>query len=280
MGNKIRIIKTFVSDVNNPQSEFLSSIREFDSNGNEIFLKEYDEDNNAVFEHKIECNTPGNPISEQTISYTDDYGEKKHYKWDEKGRLIEEKIEYDGGWFSIKKYERNADQKLLRVVTIDEDDEVEESNETIFTDKGDILSFCEFDEDGKQKNKTLNTYREDGLLIMKEEYTDSKRPDKTHHYYYNDEGRLTAVQTLNASGRSLDWAKVNYDEKNRPIEQLTMSGAKISLSYDEETGEVTETHFSSNEQIVSMTKTLRDADGNIVSVKEIEKVSRYVYEYF
>lgn len=280
MGNKIRIIKTFVSDVNNPQSEFLSSIREFDSNGNEIFLKEYDEDNNAVFEHKIECDSNGNPISEQTISYTDDYGEKKHYKWDEKGRLIEEKIEYDGGWFSIKKYERNADQKLLRVVTIDEDDEVEESNETIFTDKGDILSYCEFDEDGKQKNKTVNTYREDGLLIMKEEYTDSKRPDKTHHYYYNDEGRLTAVQTLNASGRSLDWAKVNYDEKNRPTEQLTMSGARISLSYDEENGEVTETHFSSNEQIVSMTKTLRDADGNIVSVKEIEKVTRYVYEYF
>jgi hypothetical protein len=280
MENKIRIIKTFVSEVKNPDTEYLSSIREFDNIGRETYLKEYDEENNVIFEHKIETNADGNPINEETISYTDDYGEKKHFTWDEKGRLKSEKIEYDGGWFSIKMYERNADKKLLKITTVDEDGEVEESNETIFTEKDDILSYTEFDETGKQKLKTVNTYREDGFLIMKEEYSDSKKPDKTHHYYYNESGLLTAVQTLNSSGRSLDWAKVNYDEKNRPIEQLTMSGAKISLEYNEETGEITETHFASNGEVVSMSKTLKNADGYVVSVKEIEKVTRYVYEYF
>lgn len=280
MENKIRIIKTYVSDVNNPETEYLISIKEYDTNGTEIYLKEYDEQNNVTFEHKIETDALGNPIKEETIGYADNYGEKKFFTWDDKGRLIEEKIEYDGGWFSILKYNRDPEQKLVKVTTVDEDGEIEESNETVFNDKGDIVSYTEFDEDGKQKLKTCNTYREDGFLIMKEEYVDSKKPDKIHHYYYNESERLTAVQTLNSSGRNIDWAKLSYDDKNRPVEQLSMSGAKISIAYNDESGEITETHFAANDEIVSVKTSLRNAEGLIASETNTEKVTRYVYEYF
>jgi hypothetical protein len=278
MEKKVRIIRTYVRPSLN-DDEFLMMIREYDKNGNQIFTKEYDEENQVIFENKLNFENE-KLISEESISYTDNYGEKKSYTYDESGKLIAEKIEYDGGWYSIKKYERDSGNRILTISSYDEENQLEEMSQTEYDEKGNIVSYREYDEENNLKQMVKNNYREDGLLVLKEEYEDSKKPIKTHHYYYNDEGKITAVQTLNSSGRSLDWVKINYNEKGRPQEQLTMSGLKVVLEYSENEKTITETQISSSGEIVNITKVIKDENGEISEEHSVDKMKRYVYEYF
>jgi hypothetical protein len=280
MGNKIRLIKTFTKESSEDSSGYLSMIREFDLNGNLIFTKEYDEENNVIFENKFCFNENDKLIADETINYQDNYGEKKIYSYDNEGKLISEKIEYEGGWFSVKKYERDSEKRILKVTCVDENDELEEITETEYNEKGDIICRKEFDENNKLKLMILNTYKDNGILILKEEYTNSKKPDKVHHYFYNDNEKITAVQTLNSSGRQLDWVKIEYDENGLPISQLNMSGARIILDHDIENKTTIESHFNSAGKLLSIVKTIRDAEGNITEEHADEIIKTYVYEYF
>ncbi len=274
MGNKIRIIKTYVKTTAE-SVENLAMIREFDNNGNMIFVKEYDEEGLVIFETKSEFDSDSKILSEEVLD-----GENKTYTYNDDGQLVLEKIEYDGGWFSFRKYEQDLEKKIVKVTCCDEDDELEEYSETEYNDNGDLLCLKEFDEENKLKSMQVNSYREDGLLLLKEEYTTSKKPDKIHHYYYNDDGRITAVQTLNSSGRQLDWVKIIYDENGKPAEQLTMSGTRITLDYDKETKTVTEVSYDGSGEMTSKVITTRDDAGNILTEESSGRVSRYVYEYF
>ncbi|HNQ66782.1 MAG TPA: hypothetical protein PKN32_00260 [Bacteroidales bacterium] len=280
MENKIRLIKTFIKQSSEDTSGFLSLIREFDANGNLIFTKEYDEDNNVIFENKLVFNENDKLIVDETINYQDNYGEKKTYLYGDDGKLISERIDYEGGWFSIKKYERDSEKRILKITCFDENDELEEITETEFNEQGDIVCRKEFDENNRLKQMTVNTYKEDGILILKEEYTNSKKPDKIHHYFYNDNNKITAVQTLNSSGRQLDWVKIEYDDNGLPISQINMSGAKIILEHDIENRTIIESHYNNAGKIMSISKTIRDKDGNIVEEHSDDTIKSYVYEYF
>jgi len=280
MDKTIRLIKTFVKQSSEEGLGTLAIIREFDINGNMIFTKEYDEENNVIFENKQSYDGNNNLLTDDTINYQDNYGEKKSYTYDNNSILISEKIEYEGGWFSVKKYERDTEKRIITVTIRDEDDEVEEMVETEYNDSGDIVCRKEFDESLKLKQMIVNTYREDGIIILKEEYSTSKKPDKIHHYFYNDSGKITAVQTLNSAGRQLDWVKIEYDDKGLPVCQLNMSGAKISLQHEPENRAVIETHYNSAGKIMTMIKTIRDEEGNIIEEQSEEVVKTYVYEYF
>lgn len=280
MEKKIRLIKTFIKQSQEDVSGYLAMIREYDINGNHIFTKEYDEENNVLFENKLSFNENNKLISDETINYQDNYGEKRNCSYDADGKLRSERIEYEGGWFSVKKYERDFENKTLRILSLDENDELEEITEIVYNEKGDIVSHKEFDEDNKQKQMTVNTYRDDGILILKEEYTNSKKPDKIHHYFYNESGKITAVQTLNSSGRQIDWVKLEYDENGLPISQLNMSGAKITLNHDIENRAIIESHLNSAGKLLSIVKTIRDEDGNLIEEHADDIVKTYVYEYF
>lgn len=280
MENKIRLIKTFIKQSPEDASGYLAMIREFDNNGNLLFTKEYDEENNVIFENRLSYSDSNKLLSDETINYQDDYGEKKNYSYDSEGTLMTERIEYEGGWFSVKKYERNVEDRILRVISVDENDEVEEIFETEFDENDNIICQKEFDEENKLKRMTVNTYRDDGILILKEEYSNSKKPDKVHHYYYNDSAKITAVQTLNSSGRQLDWVKLEYDENGSPISQLNMSGTKICLEYESENKAIIESHYNSAGKLLSIVKTIRDENGNVVEEHSDDIVKTYVYEYF
>lgn len=278
MDKKVRLIKTYVRPSLN-DDELLMMIREFDMAGNQIYVKEYDDDKTIIFENKLTFEN-NKLTSEETISYVDNYGEKKSYQYDETGKVISEKIEYDGGWFSIKKYERDAVNRVLKITCFDEDDEIEETSQTEYDENGNILCYKELDEDNKVKQMIINKFREDGLIVLKEEYEDSKKAIKIHHYYYNEDNKITAIQTLNSSERCIDWVKIQYDENGHPQEQLTMSGAKLVLDYSEDGKTVTETTISGSGEILSISKTIKNENGDLSEEHGVDSIKRYVYEYF
>lgn len=280
MTKKIRLIKSYYSEINKPETEYLAIVKEFNENGEEIRTAEYNSENEIEYEHKLEYDSNSKLIKEETNSKTDEYSEQKTYIYDENNKLIEEKIQYQNDWQSIIKYERNEEKLCLKITTTDEDDEIEEIKEIYYNEKSDIIKQIEIDEYGKQKSKIQNTFDEKGLLILKEEYSNSKKPDKIHHYYYNENGDIYAIQTQNHRGRVLDWTKIVFDDKNRPVEQNNMAGVKITIEYNEVKNEITEIYYLANGEIYSKTKYKKNQDGLTEYEENNEKLIKYVYEYF
>jgi len=280
MAKKIRLIKSYQSEINKPETEYLAVVKEYNEKGMEIRLVEYIEDNEIEYEHTLECDSDFNPIREEIISKSDEYSEQKTFKYDENNKLIEEKIQYQNAWESIKKYERDQEKRCVIITTFDEEGEVEESSEIYYNEKGEIITRIENDEYGKQKNKVKNSFDEKGILISKEEYSNTKKPDKIYHYHYNENGDLYAVETQNSRNRLIDWTKIVFDDKNRPIEQVNMAGTKLVIEYNDEESEITETYYLANGTIYNKTKYKKNSEGLTEYEETSDKITRYVYEYF
>ncbi|HNY44980.1 MAG TPA: hypothetical protein PKH15_09860 [Bacteroidales bacterium] len=280
MAKKIRLIKSYQSEINKPETEYLAVVKEYNEKGMEIRLVEYTEDNEIEYEHTLECDSDFNPIREEIISKSDEYSEQKTFKYDENNKLIEEKIQYQNAWESIKKYERDQEKRCVIITTFDEEGEVEESSEIYYNEKGEIITRIENDEYGKQKNKVKNSFDEKGILISKEEYSNTKKPDKIYHYHYNENGDLYAVETQNSRNRLIDWTKIVFDDKNRPIEQVNMAGTKLVIEYNDEESEITETYYLANGTIYNKTKYKKNSEGLTEYEETSDKITRYVYEYF
>jgi hypothetical protein len=280
MEKKIHFIKTLSSDKNKPDFEYISMIKEFDIHGNLILIKEFDEENNLIFEHKQQYNENKKVIFEDIISYTDNYQEKKTFTYNEEGNLESEKIEYDGGWYSIKKYELSPDKKMLKIHTLDEDDETEEITVIEYDEKGKVVCQKEFDENEKLKSVSKTEYNDDDTVSCKEEYDSKGKIDRVYDYFYNQNNKLAGVKTSNHKGKALDWIKMEYDDADNIVEQLSMSGSKIEISEDKDKYTTTETYKNPNGEITNQIITVRNEEGNILEEHSLSKIAKYFYEYF
>lgn len=280
MEQKIHFVKTLVKNDKNSDSEYVSMIQEYDKNGNIILTQEYDDENNLTFENKQEYNENNKLISENTISYIDGYKEDKTFIYDADGYLINERIEFDGGWVSHKKYEFDSDKKSLKITSLDEEDEVEEIILIEYNENKAIVCQKEYDEYEKLKLMIKNEYNEYGELSLKEEYDNKEKLDKSIYYYYNDNNKLFGIETLNKKGKVLDWVKLEYDENNNITQQLMMSGYRIEIKYNNETNSIVESRINSNGDLEGETTIIKNKEGNVLEEHSLEKVIKYLYEYF
>ncbi len=279
MANKVRLIKTFRQTNNSADKEALIEVQEFDEHGNIIYNKEYDENEELLMELRAEFDAKGKPIKETSINHIDDIEEIKTYEYNESGKLLSERTDNKQGWFSIKKYERLDDGKTVRVSMFDEDDKIEEITEVKINENGNIISNKVFNEYNKLTEAQKNKYNDEGILILREELDPKGKLEKAHHYYYTDTNKIEAVKTLNRKGKTLDWVKIEYDETNRPIEQFSMSGAKLKMVYKED-GSVVESQFSPGGEETNSHTDFFDENNNLIKQEYNEYIIKYVYEFF
>jgi hypothetical protein len=263
MSNSIRLSKVYKVFKASSDEKVLQRISEYNPNGDLTYIKEYDEEGNAVLEEKTEYNEQGKPLKSTSVNFLDDIEEAITYTYDNSGKLVSEKVENQQGWTSIKKYERQDDGKTVVVKTVDEDDELEEMWMVELDDKGRILNHKSYDENEKLIESVKNKYNGNGDLLLKEELDHKNKPEKTHHYYYNENSKITAVKTLNRKGKTIDWVKIEYDENDEPIEQFSMSGAKIVITYNDD-GSVTETRYNPGGAELSKETRYFDEDKNLI----------------
>jgi hypothetical protein len=280
MAKKIHVIKTLVSGQDEANVEVLSMLQEFDINGNLILTNEFDEDGNVVYESRQQFDDRNRIIFSKIISEEDDYGEKKNYSYSESGQLEKERIEYDGGWFSVRNYEYDPETKSSKMTCVDEDNELEEMIIIEYNEKKLPISHKEYDEYSKLKLMVKTAYNDDDTIAVKEEYDQKGKLEKTTKYFYNDDGKLLGLKVLNRKEKLLDWVKIEYNENGQPIEQLFMSGAKIQIEYNPDNNSSTELYLNSNGEISNKTTFIRDFEDRIIEEQTNDKITKYIYEYY
>lgn len=261
--------------------EFLSSVQEYTTEGNLLFNKEFDQDGNL--DSVIEMDYDENDLlkKEATIHVKDGFEERKSYEYDENAKLISQRIDYHGGAWSIKKYKRNNQEKSLEIITLDEENQLEEKEILMFDDKNRLISRAEYDEKEKLKEKTISIYDDQNdLIIRKEEYNKKNKIEKVHLYFYNKEKKLEGIKTENRKGKLLDWVKLEYDDKGSVIMQKSMSGVALVLEHDYDKRITVEKQHDNSGALVNEIISEKDEYGNVIKEKSVDKEVRYLYEYW
>lgn len=281
MSKKIKKQSTYIRNTGVDTDSYLSSVIEYDEQGNILSQREYDQDNNLISLIEIKYNDKLLPIEEITDHIEDGFGEKHFMEYDETGKLVSKKTEYYGGAWSVKKYERFPEEKKMIITTYDEDDEVEETRIVYFDEEKRIIQQEEYDYNGKLTDKFVNVFDpKTGNLIKKEEYINPKKPEKINFYYYNERNKFQGIRTENHKGKVLDWIKIDYMEDGRAESQTMMSGMMIKLEYNDTELYTKETHLDSSGNILNEKFTYRDKEGNLIREKSQDIETIYKYEWY
>lgn len=259
--------------------EFLNSVQEFSKTGKLLVNKEYDADENLVFESKIEYNESDLTVKEINNHIFDGFEEVKLSTYDENNKLIEEKNIFHGGDFSIKKYIKNEDDNSLEIIIYDEDNEIEESSKLFFNDNNKIIEKANFNEKGKLTDKTVFTYDDaNDKILRKDELNKKGKPEKSIIYHYDEAERLIGITSENRKGKLTDWVKIEYDENNNPIMQETMAGVVVKTEYSG--NETIEKHYNASGNLINETTVVKDESGNTIKESDSEKEQTLKYEFY
>lgn len=276
--SEIHFVKTFVQKSEDTSIKYLYELKEYDKNGNLICLKNYNENGDVIYENTFVFDEGGKLIKESLTDFKGSYNETKEYKYaDNTDLLIEEKIDYGEAGYSVKKYFRE-DKKII-IKLLDEDGDIEEETEIILDDNGNTVSQTSKDDMGNITEKFKNNFDDNGKLILKEEFDNRGKLEKSHYYFYTSADKLQAIKTLNSREKIIDWVKIDFNDKELPVLQTSMSGDRIEIEYPAE-NIIIQKYINSSGVEVTNTQIIRDEKGNTLEEHSPEEIKTYEYIYY
>ena len=181
----------------------------FDELGNPIREEIYEEGELTIL---VE-NTYAGALLQTTkqTDYVNQLQQDWEYKYDDKGKKIEQRELYEGGGYAAIRFEYNEAGKVLSELFVDDEEEISGKVQYTYDDKGNLLDKTEFDGNDFTKPWISTSYKYDDKnnVIEKNDIFSEQPPTRTT-YEYNDAG-------------DLDYAKVFYTDNNDVIlEQTTL----------------------------------------------------------
>lgn len=255
---------------------YISEKREYDNKNNLISNILFNELGEITSHTTYQYNENGNITKIVNVDNEEDTSENKTYEYDNEGRLIKEVTDYFQGFKTILTY--TYDGKNIRINSIDEDGSIEESSLQEYSDNDNLIAESKYDDNNKLVSKTINSYNHQLKIIKKDELDAKGRIEKSHQYYYDNSDNLIGIKTVNRKGKTLDWVRLEYDENNRPIKQVIMSGHTILLSYSDNSRN--EKHIDPHGNVTEDTTTITNKEGNVIEKHSPEIKLIYTYDYY
>ncbi len=193
----------------NMTEKFLVSYVQYNEAGNSIREEIYENDEiNILVEHIYE----GALLLKTTqTDYVNQMQQNWEYKYDEKGRKIEQREIYEGGGYAGIQFEYDDNDKILSELFIDDEEVISGKVQYTYDERGNLLDKTEYDGDDFTKPWISTSYKyDDKNNVIQKNDNFSEQPPTCTLYEYNEAG-------------DLDYAKVFYTDNNDIIlEQTTL----------------------------------------------------------
>lgn len=260
-------------------TDYISSIREFDSNGNEVLFAEFSTDGSEINKN-ISLFDANNRILEESHFSDGELTEKLEYIRMDDGKVNSIKRTYMDGSVSLTQYSYNQAENSVHIVTIDEDGNLERE-ETIVTDeKGFIIENVVDDKIEETTIKTLNEYNSLGKVSLQKEYNSDGEIVSVADFTYDDKGNLILYVAKNADGQIVEESSASYDEQERVIKQAIKGNFISEYSYDDADNTVTEIRKFPSGQVFYQKTSAYDANGLIAEESAMGDYTKYEYEFY
>lgn len=268
--------KLSVEDKDSVKTEYL----EYDENNNLLLSTKFDTEDGEIIE-KTEFNydSKGNKIREKHYISKDEIAEDRTLIYDESEKLSEIKTIYSEGYESLTKHEYDENNRELTIKELDENGEIEETHIRKFNEKGQLTERTEYDDNNKFVNRTTYTFNEEDKIAEETEYEKKpKKPISIKQYEYDELGNVSKILMRNYKGKLISQYRMNYDDKNRLIRQISQGGI-IEIDYPEENikiERVLDTAGNPQEE----TTYRYDEHKNLIQEKSSMQTTDYTIEYY
>ncbi len=276
---KIKSITTVTHEKQTENDPYKSQYREFNANGDVLVETRYNSDGEVLSKTVNIYNEQHQTTRTEFYDAEQETTEIHDFFYDNRGNLIRETVDFEQGFITVYNYKYNSDGNEIRISEQDEDGEVEEVKIQRYDANGNLLSEQIFDDENHMISETINQLDHNQRLIRKEETDCRYKTSQIHEYYYHESGRLTGIKTVNQKAKVLNWVKLEFDEKNRPVRQTSMSGAGIVMEYSGENTR-SERHIDAYGRVVLELETITDNDGRVLKEISPDSVTEYRYEFF
>lgn len=226
---------------------------------------------------------------EETYDEDGNLEEKITFDRDGDGRIIHEHIHYLDDTKDTIQYEYDNLGKLIRKVTIAEDNETE--REEIFEWDDDKLLSEELIEEGETVRKSSYEYDDSGNLIAVEMENEDEESSVVNEY--DDRGNRIKYLKYDSNGKPVEKHLFAYDDKNRVVEIVEEDRLKkntVQIVYDELGNAIKQTETNRNGGVNHLLERDYDEDGNVTEVRAAvggtpkmparKYILSYRYEFF
>jgi hypothetical protein len=268
--------KLSVEDKDSVKTEYL----EYDENNNLLLSTKFDTEDGEIIE-KTEFNydSNGNKIHEKHYISKDEIAEDRTLVYNESKKLSEIKTIYSEGYESLTKHEYDENNRELTVKEVDENGEIEETHIRKFNEKGQLIERTEYDDNKKFVNRTSYAFDEQDKIAEETEYEkNTKKPISIKQYEYDEIGNISKVLMRNYKGKLISQYRMNYDDQNRLIRQISQGGI-IEIDYPEENIKIERVlDAAGNPQ--EETSYRYDENKNLIQEKSSMQTTDYTIEYY
>ncbi|MCQ2974975.1 MAG: hypothetical protein MJ211_09200 [Bacteroidales bacterium] len=273
---KIKSISEIVTSKDTGE-KYKRAYTEYDENGNEIVSIDYDFSEAINAKNLTKYDDNNRKIQMQIYTEEDVINETHFYFYNEDGKILKEEIDYSEESKSIKNY--NYDANNLTIVTVDENNEIEEKEIIIRNEDNNIIEHKVFDYEGNQTIHEILEYSDKKLTLQKN-FDEKDNLTNQRYYKYNDKGQIIFVGVANSRRELLDSSTYEYDEKGREIVRTIGTRGKISTEYNDDEHTVTSITQTGSGQIISQTITTLNEENQTLKEEDFANITDYIYEYF
>lgn len=272
--------------------EFLELVVDMDAMGN--VLKESKFDNSGELEERNDyCYTESGKLLEHELYYAlDDVTEKRLFKRNDKGLLLQEVKVYGEDEGEKIEYTYDAADRVVSLIRYDEEGDQDFREEFNYDEKGELLARHKFSADGRLLEE-LTAQRGESLLVEEKSYDDSGALESTTITQFDSNGKELSSRQTNSQGKLIAAINTTYDERGNVVERAYKDfySKTIRYAYDEENRMTTQELFDSTGLLLRKNIYEYDDVGQLVNeqVFEIDASRggrdkhygmRFEYDYF
>lgn len=270
---------TTLNGTNPDETRYKSSYTEYDKAGNETLLVTYFD--NGEIENKTvqKFDANGHRIEEINYISEDEISDKKTFTRNEKGKLTEQTIAYADGSESIKKYTHEDDDKLVSIITKDDEGNLEEKEIVKLNEAGNIIERRVFDDEDQLVEKQVNEYNEHQHVIKRTE-TNEQGNIIERTFTYNEKQNMIKRISTTGDKKLIDLIKLTYDDKDRVTEQEIANTYIMKYEYNDEENSVKEERYLPNGMMDYQSVAFYDEDDLLIEDQKPLSITKYEYEFF
>jgi YD repeat-containing protein len=276
---QIKSITTYLSEYNEPpvKSEYI----EYEKGELLKQSVKFDADGNVIEKTEIQYDELQRKTSETQYLSETEFAESKRFEYNADGQLCAIHSKFAEGYESKRVIEFHDELRQKIEIELDEDNELEEKHQWKYNEQGKLIEYAEYDDREKLVRKTCYEYDDKNRIVSESEFErKEKRPVSQKLYDYDtDSEKVYRIRILNHKGKLVNQYRLEYDQKNRVIKQISPISGTIEIDYVSEKERV-ERAIDVSGNIQNETKYVHDEHGNIVREEHPLQVKTYEVVYF
>ena len=194
------------------EDKYLNELSVFDHSGNPTLQEEYSVEGEVESRIESKYDDEGRLIEQKQLIENGELADHKVFTRDDSGKIIRTEIYFQGGSKSIQTNIYDPEEKTLELLEVDEDGELETKEVSHLNEEKLVLLKEIYNYEDKLTEAFRYSYDQHGNMIRRDQLDHRKKLIIYTEYEYDDSKRVVIRASRNRKGKLSDFLKIDYDE--------------------------------------------------------------------